>query len=157
MHEFIRDRLERLLSSDSFAVNPNVADHLSSCGECSAEVKQMAAQAAVLRTLKLNEEVEPVPGFYARVMQRIEERAAESMWSAFLSSSIGKKLVYASLTIALMLGSYVVTQESRDGHLGSEPMLAQEMDRDVLVAGSQAEQRDAVLKNFAVRGTVAAR
>jgi hypothetical protein len=51
--------------------------------------------------------------------------------------------------LALMLGAYVITLESRDGHLGGPRIVAQSMHQDELVAGSPAEQRDAVLANFA--------
>jgi hypothetical protein len=48
-----------------------------------------------------------------------------------------------------MLGTYVITEERRDGHLGGTNIVAQEHNDYPLVAGSQAEQRDAVLANFA--------
>jgi hypothetical protein len=70
----------------------------------------MQVQAELFRTLRVREEVDPAPGFYARVIQRIEERAKESMWAAFLLSPFAKRLTYASLALAVMLGTYVVTQ-----------------------------------------------
>lgn len=88
-------------------------------------------------------------GFYARVLQRIEERGDRSIWSVFIDSPFGRRLAYASLTIAIVLGSYVVTQESRDGHLRGANMMAQEMHYDAPVVGDQSQQRDAVLENFA--------
>ncbi|MBV8552465.1 MAG: hypothetical protein JOY54_14275 [Acidobacteriaceae bacterium] len=109
----------------------------------------MRAQTAMLRSLRSPEEVEPAAGFYARVMQRIEERAKDSIWAVFVYSPFGKRLAYASLTIAVVLGSYVVAQETRDGHLLGENMVAQDV--HVPVVGDQAQQRDAVLQNFAVR------
>jgi hypothetical protein len=110
----------------------------------------MQAQAELLNTLRAPEEIDPAPGFYARVLQRIEERAKESMWAAFITSPFAKRLTYASLTIAVMLGTYVVTQEARDGHLGGgSTVIAQSSHYDVPVTGSETEQRDAVLENFA--------
>ena len=109
----------------------------------------MQAQAELIRTLRAAEEVEPAPGFYARVLQRIEERAKESIWAVFVDSPFGKRLAYSSLLLAVLLGSYVITQEKRDGHLGEPPIIAQSVHQDALVAGSPAEQRDAVLENFA--------
>jgi hypothetical protein len=108
----------------------------------------MKAQAELLKTLRAPEEMEPTPGFYARVLQRIEDCTKDSIW-ATLISPFGKRLAYASLTIALLLGTYVVAQESRDGHLGAERTIAQDFHYDAPVTGSQAQQRDAVLINFA--------
>jgi hypothetical protein len=109
----------------------------------------MKAQAELLKSLRAPEEMEPAPGFYARVLQRIEQRAKDSIWAAFIYSPFSKRLVYASLTVAVMVGTYVVAQESRDGHLGGTSIVAQQLHDDPLVAGSQAQQRDAVLANFA--------
>lgn len=111
----------------------------------------MQEQGKMLATLRVPEEMEPAPGFYARVIQRIEECAKESMWGAFIYSVFAKRLIYASLTIAVMLGTYVVTQEARDGHLlGSQAVVAQNVHYDAPVIGSETQQRDAVLENFAV-------
>lgn len=150
MHGSVRESLEDLLAARGAAVSKNgVAQHLSSCNECASEIESMKAQAELLKTLRAPEELEPTAGFYARVLQRIEERTRESMWAVFIYSPFSKRLVYASLTMALMLGSYVIAQESRDGHLRGTRMVAQQLHEGPLVAGSQAEQRDAVLANFA--------
>ncbi len=150
MHGSIRSRLEDLLRGKRSAVeDQRIAEHLSSCAECSGELELMKGQCSLLRSLQAPEEIEPSAGFYARVMQRIEERAKDSIWSVFIYSPFGKRLAYASLTIALLLGSYVVTQESLDGHLGGQSMVAQNLHDDAPVVGDQAQQRDAVLANFA--------
>ncbi len=150
MHGSMRDDLEDLLAARGAAgEQAEAAKHLSSCAGCSAELASMKAQAELLKSLRAPEGLEPAPGFYARVLQRIEERAKDSMWAAFIYSPFAKRLVYASLTVAVMLGTYVVTQESRDGHLGGESMVAQQLHDDPPVVGSQAQQRDAVLANFA--------
>jgi hypothetical protein len=110
----------------------------------------MQVQAELFDLLRAPEELEPAPGFYARVIQRIEERAKDSMWAAFLYSPFAKRLTYASLTLAIMLGTYVVMQEARDGHLlGGPSVVAQNVQYDAPVTGSESEQRDAVLANFA--------
>lgn len=150
MHGSIRDRLEDLLGADSQVRNPaEPAGHLASCAECSTELSAMKTQARMLRSLRARDEAEPAPGFYARVLQRIEERGERSIWMALVDSPFGKRLVFASLTLALLLGSYVVVQESRDGHLRSESIVAQEIHYDAPVVGDRAQQRDAVLENFA--------
>jgi anti-sigma factor RsiW len=160
MHGFIRDQLEDLLTAEPSAArlprgNANydtnrVTKHLESCAECSSEFEPIRAQSALLRTLRPpDEEIEPGAGFYARVMQRIEECTKDSIWSVFIYSPFGKRLAYASLAIAALLGTYVVSLEARDGHLGGDGVVAQQMSGDVPCLGSQAQQRDAVLVNFA--------
>lgn len=157
MHGSIRGRLEDLLRAESSAgSNKGVSEHLASCAECSAELDAMKAQAAMLKELRAKDELEPAAGFYARVLQRIEERGDRSIWSVFIDSPFGKRLAYASLTVAILLGSYVVSQESRDGHLRSLNMMAQEIHYDAPVIGDQAQQRDAVLENFATHHLVQA-
>lgn len=149
MHESIRNRLEDLLTARGAAVEEDLAKHLSGCRKCSAKIEAMRSQAELLQTLRA-EEVEPAPGFYARVLQRIEARAKDSIWAVFLYSPFGKRLAYVSLTVAVTLGTYIITQESLDGHLGGDrSTLAQTVYDHPLVAGSQDEQRDAVLANFA--------
>jgi predicted anti-sigma-YlaC factor YlaD len=156
MHGSIRNRLEDLLAARGAAVtHQELGKHLSSCAECSTEVEAMAAQCEMLRSLRAPEEIEPAAGFYARVLQRIEERAKDSIWAVFLYPPFGKRLVYASLALALTLGTYVITQESRDGHLGGVRIVAQDSHEDPLVVGSQAQQRDAVLENFAAHPVLA--
>lgn len=105
----------------------------------------MRETAEQIRQLRAGEELEPAAGFYARVLQRIESRARLSAWGAFLYSPFSKRLAYASLSAALILGAYVFTEESRDGHLQAAGVEQQAP----LVIGSPAEQRDAVVVNLA--------
>lgn len=110
----------------------------------------MKEQAEALHRLRAPGELEPAPGFYARVMQRIEERAKESIWAEFVYSAFAKRLTFASLALALLLGSFVIGEETRDGHLSGERVIAQQLHADEPVMGTQQQQRDAVLVNFAV-------
>jgi predicted anti-sigma-YlaC factor YlaD len=146
MHGSIRSELENLLEGRASA--GEVKQHLKSCGACATEVDAMLNQNQLFRTLRAGEEVEPVGGFYARVMQRIEERAKDSIWAVFVYSPTGKRLALASLSLAVLLCSYVVAEEKLDGHLTAESAV-QQVHYDVPVEGDQAQQRDAVLQNFA--------
>lgn len=153
MHGSIRDELIR----DGWDKNSEeLRNHLSSCHECSAELNTMRTHNAMLQELRVPEEVEPAAGFYARVMQRIEERARQSIWAVFIYSPFAKRLTYASFALAVLLGSYVIAEESRDGHLTApSTMVAQGSHFDPPVVGSTAQQRDAVLENFAFeRGSI---
>jgi hypothetical protein len=149
MHGSIRDRLEELLAAEGSAGNDQgLQQHLSSCQECSSEVGAMRSQAELLHAWRAPEEVEPAAGFYARVLQRIEERTKESIWAPFIYSPVAKRLTYASLAATLLLGSYVISQETQGAGMGSEPAAVQQFHRDVPVMGSRQQQRDAVLVNF---------
>ena len=150
MHESIRSNLESLL--DGRASAGEVKKHLASCGDCADTIAAMRSQNHLLHSLKAAEEVEPAVGFYARVMQRIEERAKDSIWAVFVYSPVGKRFALASLSLALVLGSYVVAQEKLDGHLTSNATVAQQVHYDAPMDGNQAQQRDAVLENFAAHG-----
>jgi hypothetical protein len=154
MHGFIRRRLEELLMAKRVSERAtgehtdDVDQHLASCAECADEVSVMRAHARMLRSFRVPEEIEPAAGFYARVLQRIEEHAKRSIWAVFIYSPYGKRLAFASATVALLLASFVVAQESRDGHLTGENLVAQEVHVIAPVIGDQSEQRDAVLVNL---------
>ncbi|MGH9582399.1 MAG: anti-sigma factor family protein [Bryobacteraceae bacterium] len=150
MHGSIRDRLEDLLSGERpVAGHKQATEHLASCERCASELALMKGQSALLRELRAPADMEAPPGFYARVMQRIEERAKDSIWGVFIDSAFGKRLAYASFAIALALGTYVVTAELRDGHLGGERIVAQQFSGGAVVTGNLTERRDAVLVDFA--------
>lgn len=154
MHGPIRDRLEDLLATapSNAEMRGQVArrdsqelhQHLSSCPECSSALTKMKEQSALLHSLRVAEgALEPAPGFYARVMQRIEERAKDSIWSIFLYSPFGRRVGFASLALAGLLSGYVIGLEVKDGHLGAATTIS-----DASFFGDQAQQRDAVLVNF---------
>ena len=138
MHGSIRSRLEDLLTAEQPAAGREaMTAHLSSCPECLSELEEMKAQARMFRSLRAPESAEPMPGFYARVLQRIEERTKESIWAWFVYSPIATRFAYASLTMVVLLGSYMLAQESRDGHLsGQQSTLAQTLHYAAPVEGS---------------------
>jgi len=148
MHGLVRNRLEDLLAATQSIAGPeDHADHIGSCSECASELEVFKMHGQMLKMLRAPDEMEPAPGFYARVLQRIEERAKESIWASLLYSPISSRIAYVSLTLALVAGSYVIASETRDGHLGNR--IVAQAHYDAPVTGSVAEQRDAVLENFA--------
>ena len=152
MHGAIRDRLEDLLRDRGYQ---SVQGHLADCAECSVTLDAMKQQCGILAGLR-GPEMEPAAGFYARVLQRIEDGEIASFWAFFVDSTFSRRLAYASLTVALALGSYVISQESRERAAASSAMIAYNpaAQYDVPVMGDRAEQRDAVLANFAVHPAV---
>ncbi len=148
MHGSIRNRLEDLLGAEQSAGHQDTSTHLSSCLKCSALYRNMRSHSEMLRGLRAPDEAEPVAGFYARVLQRIEEQARESIWAAFIYSRFADRLIYISLTVVVLLGSYVVAHEHQDGHLGSGSIVSENAENVTPVFGDQSQRRAAVLANF---------
>jgi hypothetical protein len=149
MHGPVRDKLEDLLAAGKHQPAP---DHLAFCQECLSEVESMKWQSRQVADLRAPELMEPAPGFYARVLQKIEESEIDCFWAFFVDSPFSKRLAAASLTVALALGSYVFTLESREQRNMPAQTLAALGDGlhyDFFVTGSPDQQRDAVLDNFA--------
>lgn len=119
MHRVIRDHLEQVLGERPPAPDHPAGKHLAECGECRAEVAAMREQAAMLRQWRPAEEMEPRPGFYARVLGRIEAQRPISVFTLFFDSMFGRRIAMASLALALLLGVYVVSSEQM-----AEPQLS---------------------------------
>jgi len=67
----------------------------------------------LFQSLQPVQDVEPVPGFYARVRNCIDAQNRPSVWSLFSDTLFAKRLSYASLTFLVLLGTYFVsTNES---------------------------------------------
>lgn len=147
MHGTIRSRLEDLLGKGP--ADPNVGDHLASCPECASEFGQMKRHSAQLAVFR-GPELDPQAGFYARVLQRIEEQEPICFWSFFVDSAFSKRLAIVSVSVAVAMGSYVISQESREKPLVPGILVMNATAHyDAPVIGTPAEQRDAVLANFA--------
>jgi predicted anti-sigma-YlaC factor YlaD len=112
MHQIISDRLEGYLEGtcDSEALR-EIERHLSECGSCRTELAMMKEHSSLLHVLRDSDTVEPAPGFYARVVSRIETQRAGSFWNLLLDPVFGKRLVYATLTAVLVMGTYLATTE----------------------------------------------
>ena len=112
MHQLVRRYLEEYLQNASDPRIPGeFRQHLRSCAGCAEEVRQFESHAVLLRSLRRQEYLAPPAEFYARVATRIEEQRAASVWSAFLEPVFGRRLVFACLTLVLLLGAYIVSTE----------------------------------------------
>lgn len=138
MHRGVRENLEDILASTE-----SLSDrHLSECEECSAEVEAMREQRRLLQSLRAGD-VEPRPGFYARVMERIEAQGAASVWSLFFESPAGRGLAMASMVVALSVGAYLITSEQ-----ASQPAPRQETVRGAAGMLTGSPDRAEVLVNL---------
>ncbi len=105
----LEDGLEGMIESGRLPdENTPVGAYLKSNPAGREEVAAMMDLSRLIRenfTLSAEERdsLEPAPGFYARVLSRIESQAAPaSIWDFFLEP-LGMRLVYASLALATLL------------------------------------------------------
>ncbi len=111
----------------------------------------MEAQARLLRVLGEAEEVEPAAGFYAHVMEIIEARRVASLGNVFLEPAFERRLIFASLTAVILLGSYLFYSERGPSFEPSSPvriMAVEPLDQGKLGADPQRD-REAVLLSLA--------
>lgn len=151
MHESVKESLEEYLRGGA---HPETDEHLRSCESCRIEVEAMRAQSLLFKSLKAPANIELDPGFYARVMNRVETQARPSVWSLFGESLFAKRLVYASATFMVLLGSYLASAPPvDDGLVAGTP--------EVILAGQQLPEpvsmdpqkdRDVILVNLASWG-----
>lgn len=82
------------------------------------------------------EDLTPSPGFYARVMMRIEAEAAQqSFWSIFLDPSFTRRLAFASGLFALLMASILLLEPAMEpeAQFAQAPMM-QSVDEPLLGA-----------------------
>ena len=151
MHQPIREGLEAYLSGERAA--PQLAEfhaHLSHCAECRASVEAMTQQSQLLKSIRPEQSLDPTPGFYARVLDRIESQRSDSFWSIFLEPMFGKRFGYAAFAVFLILSGVALVggQESVSASSSTPeavlathsmayppaPGLDQQHDRDVVFA-----------------------
>lgn len=117
MHELIRNDLEDYLGG---RLTPGrlaeFRKHTAECRSCREQVAGFEAQSALFRSLRASqEELAPEPGFYARVLDRIEAQRSASPWSVLLQPIFARRLMYASLALFLVVGSSVLwTSENHE-------------------------------------------
>jgi predicted anti-sigma-YlaC factor YlaD len=156
MHQPIRDNLEEYLKGSTQQVPQAFHAHLVACEECASELRLLETQANMLQSLRSVADVGPNPGFYARVMERIENEGRTSVWSVFLQPSFGRRLAIASAALVVLLGTYLVSTEPGSPSAASAPVVATDtVNATASEAGAiqdslqQQRQRDAVLVDLA--------
>lgn len=151
MHQPIRERLEQYLGGTEDAGGVlRIESHLAECKDCRREVEGMRRQAVLLRVLRPDGELDPAPGFYARVMDRIEMQRSASVWSILLEPVFARRLAYASLALLVLLGTLALSVDT-------EPVIAPSSAEVIMVedpigpplGADPAQDRDVVLVNLA--------
>lgn len=153
MHDIVRDNLEEYLRLNGGSQgSAEVERHLSTCPECREAVGHMRATSEILAVLRAPEELEPNPGFYARVISRIEAERKPSVWSLLVDPVFGKRLVYAAMTLVVVLGTYLVSTENNntDLNIASAPeVILSDRDAAPALTADTQRDRDAILVNLA--------
>jgi len=130
MHAVVKDSLEEYLSGTlEPAGQRDIEQHLSACEECRDEVASMQDMALLFNSLRVEEELEPAPGFYARVMRDVGGRVPAPSFSSMFSFdlALARRLVFACLLTLAVLGSYLVVSEGGyAGSLSPEAVMAQQ-------------------------------
>jgi predicted anti-sigma-YlaC factor YlaD len=115
MHRPVEDHLEDVLSGAGLSQDHPALKHLEICEECRLLVGMMREHSALLREWRVPAEVEPDPGFYARVRQRIETQRPVSIWNLVADSMFGRAMATASLALVMLAGAYLVSAERSSG------------------------------------------
>ncbi len=121
--------------------------------------------ARMMRTLRAPSEFDPAPGFYARVMERIEAQRPTSIWNLFLEPRFFHRLAYASAALLVLMGVLLVAPANEESALAAQPVgveqfLAQDVcngpgcsDPTSVMASQQLESnREAVLVTLTTYG-----
>lgn len=115
MHSVIVESLEEYIAGTlAAAALREFGAHLKSCAQCRREVNTMMEISALFEPLRSDEVVEPRPGFYVRLMQQIGVSQVPSFWSwVSLNSAFGRRVAFASLLTLAVLGSYLISSETK--------------------------------------------
>ena len=109
MHQPIREHLEEYLSGmNDPDGRKRFEDHLAQCESCRREVEAMRRQTELLQELRSPSGLQPKPGFYARVLSRIESERVPSIWELLLEPVFSRRLAYVSLSLMFVLGTLLV-------------------------------------------------
>ena len=96
------------------AAQREIEAHLEACAECRDEVGAMRDISKLFGAFRPPEAIQPPPGFTARVVGRLAAQQAVSFWSVFsLDPIFGRRVAFAALVLLAVLGSLLVTRETR--------------------------------------------
>ncbi|MGH9629395.1 MAG: anti-sigma factor family protein [Bryobacteraceae bacterium] len=146
MHEPLVENLEEYLHGG--VTLPHVEEHLSNCPSCRKELDEMRKQTAFFETLRPAREFDSDPGFYARVMARVEAQGKPSAWSLFGDSLFAKRLSYACATLLLLLGSVFLSASNEEQIVTAPEAFMAADDKGMSVGTDPQRDREAILVNL---------
>ncbi|HEY9141932.1 MAG TPA: zf-HC2 domain-containing protein [Bryobacteraceae bacterium] len=144
MHRVVMESLEEYLSDVlEPAARRRIETHLSDCVSCRAEMDGLADVSRLFGALR-NEAYEPAPGFYARVVKRIEAGTAPSLGLFGFDLAFARRLAFSCMLTLAVLGSVLVSREvTYRGSFTPEAVLSQ--DNAAEAAGSALAQDNMLL------------
>jgi anti-sigma factor RsiW len=148
MHSLVKEHLEELLDAQGIRTSDaGVDSHLAGCHACRRELDALRAQAVIFQSLRPSTGAEPHPGFYARLMDRIEAQQRPNFWGAFLEPGFSRRIVFASLIFLVLFGGYLASSERAMPVMASGPeVIMADTAQTVSEIGSDPQQdRDAIL------------
>ena len=119
------------------------------------QVAAMARHARLIRQALRAEEMAPAPGFYARVIGRIEaqRQAAVTFWDLFLEPYFFKRLALAALTLLTLLSATMfLTPSAHEEALAEAPVIEMASEPEpihVMDTANQESNRDVILATLA--------
>lgn len=136
MHQPMEQGLESYLAGRP---DESFLRHIEECVECREAVGVAQLHSEIIQTLRAPaESFEPAAGFYARVMDRIESQRESSIWSVFLEPLFGRRLMYASAVLTLLLGIFLFTSPREDQSM-AEQILAEQSHPSVAAASFEQD------------------
>jgi hypothetical protein len=88
---------------EGMAGTPAVQVHVESCSGCKEYLRKWEMLQSGLVAIRGEEPPEPSMGFTTRLMRRLENASPEFQFRQQLIDQIGRRVVYATLMVALML------------------------------------------------------
>jgi anti-sigma factor RsiW len=157
MDRYIEQNLEGYLGGTLDADRQSeFARRLAASDEYTREmVARFADHGRMLReSLSTGDAMEPAPGFYARVVRRIDSQRVTDWWAAFLEPQFTTRLAVASLALLFLLGVTMVTTEEDPLVAAATPIEimaepASELASSDFTAEMPPEGRDIVLVDLA--------
>jgi anti-sigma factor RsiW len=151
MHDPVVIGLEDYLAGSATPAAAELERHLDACADCRIMVAEFSAQRPVLRVLRSGAPVEPGPGFYARIMDRIESQSANSFWSILLDPAVGRRLLFASLSLFFVLSAALFSKPDGSHEIAAVMPVAitESAPATPLSTGDPHTDRSAVLVNLA--------
>jgi anti-sigma factor RsiW len=130
MHAVVMESLEEYLAGTlEPADTRRIEEHLNNCPTCRQETREMREVSFLFGSLRSEENLQPSPGFYGRVMETAgAARPAPSLATLFGFDLIfARRLAFASLLTFAVLGSYLISRETAyAGAPSPEAVLAQQ-------------------------------
>ena len=151
MQQPIRGKLEDYLSGMDEDDRREFEALLADDDEARRQVEQMQRHSELLHSLRPSDEMDPAPGFYARVVDVIESERPVSVWDVFLEPMFAKRVAYASMALLLVLGFLTVTAADTglDVSPSSPEVILSEAPVSPDLGVDQRRDRNVVLVNLA--------